>query len=39
MPGKKVTEEIAAIRGIPLGKDAISPLRQPDYAVARIYWI
>ncbi|RLW62991.1 MAG: FMN-binding glutamate synthase family protein [gamma proteobacterium symbiont of Stewartia floridana] len=30
LPAKKVTEEIAEIRGIPLGKDAISPNRHPD---------
>jgi glutamate synthase domain-containing protein 2 len=30
LPGKKVTEEIAAIRGIPAGEDSISPNRHPD---------
>ncbi len=30
LPGSKVTEEIATIRGIPVGKDAISPNRHPD---------
>jgi glutamate synthase domain-containing protein 2 len=30
LPAKKVTEEIAQIRGIPQGKDAISPNRHPD---------
>jgi glutamate synthase domain-containing protein 2 len=30
LPGAKVTEEIAAIRGIPAGKDSISPNRHPD---------
>ncbi|MES9863609.1 MAG: FMN-binding glutamate synthase family protein [Candidatus Thiodiazotropha sp. LLP2] len=30
LPGKKVTKEIAAIRGIPEGQDAISPNRHPD---------
>lgn len=30
LPGVKVTEEIAAIRHIPVGKDAISPNRFPD---------
>ena len=30
LPGGKVTEEIAKIRGIPLGADAISPNRHPD---------
>lgn len=30
LPGVKVCEEIAAIRGIPVGKDAISPNRHPD---------
>jgi glutamate synthase domain-containing protein 2 len=30
LPGGKVTEEIAAIRGIPIGGDAISPNRHTD---------
>ncbi len=30
LPGGKVTKEIAAIRGIPVGKDSISPNRHPD---------
>jgi glutamate synthase domain-containing protein 2 len=30
LPGAKVTEEIAAIRGIPVGEDSISPNRHPD---------
>ena len=30
LPGAKVTEEIAEIRGIPVGKDSISPNRHPD---------
>lgn len=30
LPGGKVTEEIAKIRNIPVGKDAISPNRHPD---------
>ena len=30
LPGAKVTEEIAAIRGIPAGEDSISPNRHPD---------
>jgi glutamate synthase domain-containing protein 2 len=30
LPGAKVTEEIAAIRGIPVGEDAISPNRHPE---------
>lgn len=30
LPGLKVTEEIAAIRGIPAGQDSISPNRHPD---------
>ncbi len=30
LPGAKVTEEIAAIRGIPAGKDSISPNRHPE---------
>jgi glutamate synthase domain-containing protein 2 len=30
LPGGKVTAEIAAIRGIPEGKDSISPNRHPD---------
>jgi glutamate synthase domain-containing protein 2 len=30
LPGKKVTEEIAKIRGIPAGSDSISPNRHPE---------
>jgi len=30
LPGAKVTTEIATIRGIPVGQDAISPNRHPD---------
>ncbi len=30
LPGAKVTEKIAEIRGIPVGKDSISPNRHPD---------
>ena len=30
LPGEKVTEEIAAIRGIPVGEDSISPNRHPE---------
>jgi glutamate synthase domain-containing protein 2 len=30
LPGGKVTEEIARIRGIPAGEDSISPNRHPD---------
>ncbi len=30
LPGAKVTEEIAAIRGIPVGQDSISPNRHRD---------
>ncbi|MBY6142246.1 FMN-binding glutamate synthase family protein [Leisingera daeponensis] len=30
LPGAKVTEEIAAIRGLPPGQDAISPNRHPE---------
>ena len=30
LPGAKVTEEIAAIRGIPAGEDSISPNRHPE---------
>jgi len=30
LPGIKVTEEIAAIRGIPAGQDSISPNRHPE---------
>ena len=30
LPGNKVTKEIAAIRGIPRGKDSISPNRHPE---------
>jgi glutamate synthase domain-containing protein 2 len=32
LPGGKVTEEIARIRGIPAGKDSISPNRFPEVA-------
>ena len=32
LPGGKVTEEIARIRGIPAGKDSISPNRHHDIA-------
>jgi len=30
LPGAKVTEEIAAVRGIPAGHDSLSPNRHPD---------
>ena len=30
LPGAKVTEEIAQIRGIPVGEDSISPNRHPE---------
>ncbi len=30
LPGEKVTDEIAAIRGIPVGEDSISPNRHAD---------
>lgn len=30
LPGAKVTEEIAAVRGIPQGEDSISPNRHPE---------
>lgn len=30
LPAAKVTEEIAAIRGIPFGKDSLSPNRHPE---------
>jgi glutamate synthase domain-containing protein 2 len=30
LPGAKVTEEIAGIRGIPVGRDSISPNRHPE---------
>ncbi len=32
LPGAKVTDEIAAIRGIPAGRDSLSPNRDPDLA-------
>ncbi|MCP4595938.1 FMN-binding glutamate synthase family protein [Neptuniibacter sp.] len=32
LPGEKVTEEIAAVRGIPVGEDSLSPNRHPDIA-------
>ncbi len=31
LPGKKVTEQIARTRGLPVGEDAISPSRFPDW--------
>jgi glutamate synthase domain-containing protein 2 len=44
LPGKKVTPEIARIRGIPEGRDSISPNRHRDIAnmnelVEKIVWI
>ena len=30
LPAEKVTEDIAAVRGIPVGQDSISPNRHPD---------
>lgn len=44
LPGAKVTEEIARIRGIPVGVDAISPNRHLDIAnveqlLERMAWI
>lgn len=30
LPGGKVTEEVAKVRGIPVGQDSISPNRHPD---------
>jgi glutamate synthase domain-containing protein 2 len=35
LPGTKVTDEIARIRGIPAGVDSISPNRHPDIANMR----
>jgi glutamate synthase domain-containing protein 2 len=35
LPGIKVTPEIAAIRGIPVGQDSISPNRHPEVADAK----
>ncbi len=35
LPGAKVTPEIAAIRGIPVGQDSRSPNRHPEIADAR----
>lgn len=35
LPGAKVTAEIAAIRGIPVGRDSISPNRHHDIANVR----
>ncbi|MFY0675662.1 MAG: FMN-binding glutamate synthase family protein [Neptuniibacter sp.] len=32
LPGEKVNEEIAAVRGIPVGEDSLSPNRHPDIA-------
>ena len=32
LPGDKVTDEIAQIRGIPAGRDSISPNRHRDIA-------
>ncbi|MDE2570277.1 MAG: FMN-binding glutamate synthase family protein [Sphingomonadales bacterium] len=34
LPGVKVTEEIAHIRGIPVGEDSISPNRHPEIKTA-----
>jgi len=34
LPGAKVTEEIAAVRGIPVGQESLSPNRHPDVANA-----
>ena len=31
LPGIKVTEEIARVRGIPVGQDSISPNRHPEF--------
>jgi glutamate synthase domain-containing protein 2 len=44
LPGVKVTPEIAAIRGIPAGRDSISPNRHPDIGnheelLDRIDWL
>ena len=35
LPGAKVTPEIARIRGIPAGRDSISPNRHPDIGCVR----
>lgn len=32
LPAEKVTPEIAAVRGIPIGEDSLSPNRHPDIA-------
>ena len=37
LPGKKVTEKIAAVRGLKAGEAAISPSRFPDLVIARDY--
>ncbi|HEX6690878.1 MAG TPA: FMN-binding glutamate synthase family protein [Burkholderiales bacterium] len=44
LPGKKVTAEIAQIRGIPEGRDSISPNRHRDIAnindlLDKIHWV
>src|SRR5687767_488944 len=44
LPGRKVTHEIAQIRGIPEGRDSISPNRHRDIAnmnelLEKIHWI
>ena len=44
LPGVKVTEEIAAVRGFPEGRDIISPARFPDIAgreelKAKVAWL
>src|SRR5258706_14424056 len=44
LPGKKVTQEIAQIRGIPEGRDSISPNRHRDIAnmnerLDKVMWI
>ncbi len=35
LPGMKVTAEVAKIRGIPIGKDSISPNRHPEVSNAK----
>lgn len=44
LPGEKVTDEIAAIRGYPQGKDIISPasfddIRTPEDLKAKVTWL
>lgn len=44
LPGNKVTDEIAAVRGVPVGQDVISPshfsdIRTPDDLKKKVAWL